>query len=180
MITENKIREHFECLANMIEKSVVETNIDDIRAKKSILIVKSTRNEVLYDFLRKANWGTGINVFILGEHFVYDDKYIDLSANVELLITEGRFDTGKMYQYKELVGDKNIDAIVFLGYRKNSDRYRNVEDVVFGLNTSNAPIYEYLASGELLRWKNNDEYIELREEYLDFINIIRDEYIKKK
>lgn len=180
MKNENEFRERLLNLAGEIEESVFTSQDGKLAKQDNILLIKSTKNKVLLDFLNGNYIRPGATIYLMGEAVPESDLSDAGDFNIIPLQTEGRFDVEKRDFYFKLVDGLKFDAIVFLGYKRHSIKYRNVEEVVALLVNDNVPVFEYLGCGELIEWKSIGNYLSLCDEYFEFIEYVRKEITGKK
>lgn len=150
-------------------ENTIDENIDmqEIKDKKNILIIRSAKKDFFDTFLKKLKEvNSTARISVVGDMTDYDN--CDYSIEIDdLYVHYSKIDdhfTGEMMKVKKL---HEVDAIIFLNYEIFRSTYANVSRLATRLATiSGADVYSYQVRQEKFnKYKN----IQLFQEGLDNI-----------
>lgn len=145
----------------------IDQSIGELEEGSNILVIRSARAEIFIDFLRKIEEiNQKINLYVLGEA---DAKIAAYKTNekvmVQYLETHGRFEVEKLNEYMSLIGNVEIQKIVFLNLSVHSPNLFNVYEVVCGLRLSDTEVIKYMSKGQWMKYQSFTRYVRTLKAY---------------
>jgi len=168
-------REHgvFRSTLSFFKKKIegnahIVTEFDIQGCNANILLVRSAKAELYIDFVEELiEYNSDINLYVLGEK---DDKICAYDKNAKIniipLVTKGKFSKEKLEEYKKLLGNVEMQKIVYLNPSIHSHTIFNVYEVVSELCKSGSDVLKYMGKDKWMGYQSFGEYVRTLRAYM--------------
>ena len=124
----------FNIITDKIEKCYrnifVDSNIDELKKKESIILLRSAKEDVLCSFLAHMNEvGYAGKLYLIGRESdrIYLEKFKRLNVSLFVVNNEQQYTVENTYEY---INEVKADAICFLYQKVISKGYENIFNII--------------------------------------------------